>query len=111
MSPEYCLVLSNCPGGQTAENLARLLVEEKLAACVSVLPGLTSIYPWQGTIETAQESLLMIKTEKACYPRLEARLREQHPYEVPEIVAIPVETALPDYLQWISQWLHNAPLP
>ncbi len=111
MSPEYCLVLSTCPVGDTATNLARMLVQERLAACVNVLPGLTSIYPWQGAIESSQEALLLIKTEKALYTRLETRLREQHPYELPEIVAVPVERALPDYLQWISQWLHDTPSP
>ncbi len=54
---------------------------------------------------------MLIKTEKALYTRLETRLREQHPYELPEIVAVPVERALPDYLQWISQWLHDTPSP
>lgn len=109
MTAEYCLVLSTCPEGEVAESLARMLVEEHLAACVNVLPGLTSVYPWQGAIETARESLLLIKTETALYARLQTRLREKHPYELPEIVAVPMERGLPDYLQWISQWLHHAP--
>ncbi|MBS1213477.1 MAG: CutA1 divalent ion tolerance protein [Proteobacteria bacterium] len=111
MSAEYCLVLSTCPEGEAAAALARCLVEERLAACVNVLPGLTSVYPWQGAIETGKETLLLIKTEKSLYPQLERRLRERHPYELPEIVAIPIERGLPDYLQWISQWLAHAPSP
>jgi periplasmic divalent cation tolerance protein len=105
MSTEYCLVLCTCPEGEAAAELARRLVGERLAACVNILPGLTSVYPWQGMIETGRESLLLIKTDKAVYPHLEARLRALHPYELPEIVAVPIERGLPDYLQWISQWL------
>ncbi len=111
MSAEYCLVLSTCPEGEVAEALSRFLVEERLAACVNVLPALTSVYPWQGAIEIGKETLLLIKTEKSLYPRLETRLRERHPYELPEIIAIPMERGLPDSLQWISQWLAHAPSP
>ena len=105
MDKEYFLVLCTCPEGEAARELANRLVEERLAACVNILPGLTSVYPWEGAIETSRESLLLIKTAKAVYPLLEARLRELHPYELPEIVAVPIERGLPDYLQWIGQWL------
>lgn len=106
MPTSYCLVLCTCPEGETAESLARILIEERLAACVNVLPGLTSVYTWQGNLETSRESLLMIKTEQSRYAELELRLRQRHPYQVPEIVALPIEHGLPDYLQWISQCLH-----
>jgi periplasmic divalent cation tolerance protein len=101
----YCLVLSTCPDSETAQALASALVSEHLAACVNILPGLTSVYAWQGAIETAPEVLLLTKTEQQIYPRLEARLRELHPYQLPEIVALDIERGLPDYLNWISQWL------
>ena len=108
MDTKYCLVLSNCPMGETAESLARFLVEEHLAACVNILPGLTSIYPWEGKIETGSEVLLLIKTERVLYQRLETELRERHHYELPEIIVIDIERGLPDYLNWISQWLFTA---
>lgn len=106
---DHCLVLSTCPAeGETAASLANALVEERLAACVNLLPGLVSVYSWQGALESSRETLLLIKTERAAYPRLEARLRELHPYELPEIIAVDIERGLPDYLKWISQWLTNA---
>ncbi len=105
---EYCLVLCTCPEGETAENLAGSLVEERLAACVNILPALTSVYGWEGAVETSRESLLLIKSERQAYPGLEARLRELHPYELPEIIAVDIERGLPAYLNWISQWLSTA---
>ena len=105
MDTKYCLVLSTCPMGEPAESLARFLVEEHLAACVNILPGVTSVYPWGGKIETGSEALLLIKTERVLYQRLETELRERHPYELPELIVIDIERGLPDYLNWISQWL------
>jgi periplasmic divalent cation tolerance protein len=110
MDTKYCLVLSTCPQGEAAESLARFLVEQHLAACVNILPGLTSVYPWEGKIESSAEALLLIKTERSVYPRLETELRQRHPYQVPEIVVIDIERGLPDYLNWISQWLFTASL-
>ena len=94
--------------GEPTESLARFLVEEHLAACVNILPGLTSVYPWEGKIETGSEALLLIKTERMLYQKLEAELRERHPYELPELIVIDIERGLPDYLNWISQWLFTA---
>ncbi|MDD5033529.1 MAG: divalent-cation tolerance protein CutA [Methylococcaceae bacterium] len=104
---EYCLVLCTCPEGEPAESLARFLVEEHLAACVNILPGLTSVYSWEGRIASEREALLLIKTEAEAYSRLELRLRDRHPYELPEIIAVSIERGLPDYLQWISQCLSS----
>ena len=104
---EYCLVLCTCPDDETARDLAESLVVERLAACVNLIPGLTSVYLWKQELETSQETLLLIKTEKQGYPQLESRLRELHPYEVPEIVAFGIEHGLPDYLNWISQCLSS----
>jgi periplasmic divalent cation tolerance protein len=105
---EYCLVFCTCPVGDVAKSLAESLVRERLAACVNILPGLLSVYAWQGAVESSEETLLLIKTERAVYPRLESRLRELHPYELPEIVAIDIARGLPDYLNWISLWLSPA---
>ena len=79
------------------------LVEGGLAACVSILPGLTSVYRWQGKVETATEVPLLIKTTRAAYTHLETTLRAHHPYELPEIIAVPVITGFPGYLQWVAQ--------
>ena len=97
------LVLTNLPDAQTAEQLARHLVEEQAAACVSQLAPCISTYHWQGRIETATEVPLLIKTTQAAYPRLEQLIRAAHPYELPEIVAVPVTAGLPAYLDWVNQ--------
>jgi periplasmic divalent cation tolerance protein len=105
---EYCLVLCTCPVGESAKSLAEALVKEGLAACVNILPGLTSVYVWQGELESSQEALLLAKTERHVYPRLEQRLQELHPYELPEIIAVDIESGLPAYLNWVSQCLSTA---
>jgi periplasmic divalent cation tolerance protein len=84
-----------------AEGLARRCVEARLAACVSIVPGLRSVYRWQGQVETAAESLLVIKTRGSHYPALEALIKAHHPYELPEIVAVPVTLGSEPYLEWI----------
>ncbi len=106
MSTEYCLVLCTCPDAASAETLAEAVVAEHLAACVNIVPGLLSVYAWEGAIEKAQEHLLSIKTESGVFEELEAFLKSRHPYEVPEIVAIPLARGSADYLEWISAWLH-----
>lgn len=105
MSKAVQIILCTCPDQETAENIARLLIERNLAACVNILPGLTSYYRWQGQIELAQELLLLIKSSSARYSSVEAAILENHPYELPEIVAVPVEQGLPDYLHWIDSCL------
>lgn len=107
MPDAYCLVFCTCPDAATARTLAAGLVEERLAACVNVLPGLTSIYGWEGQVETTEEHLLIIKTARHGYPRLQAVIGERHPYAVPEIVAVPIEAGNPSYLAWIGQWLRG----
>lgn len=98
----YQLVFNTCPDQTTAEKLAKQLVTEKLAACVNILPNLTSVYQWQGNIETANEYLLMIKTEKDQYQAIENWIQTNHPYELPEIIAVSIDHGLPKYLQWIN---------
>lgn len=91
----------SCPDASSATRIARALVDERLAACVQQLPGVTSTYRWQGALETAEEVLLLIKTSRACLPTLSKRLVELHPYETPELVALEVTGGLPAYLDWV----------
>jgi len=99
----HLIVYCTCPPGEKALDLAEALVQERLAACVNVLAGVTSFFHWEDKLQTAAEFLLVIKTRADRYAELEARIRELHPYELPEIVAVPIEAGLPDYLQWIDR--------
>lgn len=103
MPTPLLLMLSTLPDRETAAAIASTLVEQRLAACVSLLPQITSFYEWQGRLEQAQEILLLIKTTKQNYQAVEAALRENHPYELPEILAVPVEQGLPGYLDWVER--------
>ena len=96
------LVLTHLPDRATAEVLAQTLVEQRLAACVNVLAPCTSVYRWQGKLETASEVPLSIKTTQDRYAALEAAVRAAHPYALPELIALPIEQGLPDYLAWIA---------
>ncbi|MBB5036136.1 divalent-cation tolerance protein CutA [Prosthecobacter dejongeii] len=98
---DILLVLSTFPDAEKARQTGTLLVESQLAACVNLCPGVTSIYRWKGEIESSSEVLALFKTTRAQYPALELRLRELHPYEVPEILAIPAERAYEAYAQWV----------
>jgi periplasmic divalent cation tolerance protein len=93
--------MCTCPEGEPAAQLADALVTEELAACVNRVPGLVSHYRWQGTVQRDREILLLIKTTRAQLAALTARLRVLHPYELPEIVAVPVVGGLEDYLDWV----------
>lgn len=95
------ITLCTCPDKDTAEKVARLLVEENLAACVNILPNIKSIYSWQGQIETAEEHLLIIKSPLGSYQAIENAILSQHPYELPEIIAIPIEHGFSEYINWI----------
>ncbi len=99
---EPLLVLTNLPDVASAEKLARALIESRAAACVNVLAACRSIYQWQGAVETATEIPLLIKTTARNYPQLEAIVRTQHPYDVPELIAIPITHGLPAYLDWLA---------
>lgn len=95
------LVLSNLPDRERAMELADALLERRLAACVSVLGECRSVYRWQGAVESASEVPVLIKTRQSQYARVEQTIRELHPYELPEVLAIAVSGGLPDYLQWV----------
>ena len=98
-----CLeVLTTAPSQEEAVRIARMLVEERLAACVQVLGPITSLYRWQGAIETAQEWLCIAKTLRRLYPEVERAIRESHSYQVPEILAVEVAAGGADYLAWLA---------
>ena len=92
-----------CPDAATAQRIADALVEERLAACVNVLPGLRSVYRWQGAVERADEVLLLAKTVSGRLDALTARLTALHPYELPEVVAVEVAGGLAAYLDWVAE--------
>lgn len=101
----YRLVITTCPDMAVAEALAATLVEEKLAACVNILPGARSVYEWQGRVERDEECVLLIKSRLDRLAQLESRLLEEHPYELPELIAVPIEEGLGPYLSWIDTQL------
>lgn len=96
------LVLTNLPDDASANALAAHLIEARLAACVNILAPCRSIYHWEGKTETASEVPLLIKTTTARYTELQAAIQKQHPYELPEIIAVPLQHGLPDYLAWVA---------
>jgi periplasmic divalent cation tolerance protein len=96
------LALCNCPNDDIAASLARALVSAQLAACVNRLPGIASTYRWQGEIITEIETTLLIKTTPAAMPALKAFIEANHPYEVPELIVLPVTDGLPAYLAWVE---------
>jgi len=102
MSHDHLLTLCTCPDDATAQRLAEALVAERLAACVNILPGATSVYTWEGRTERDAELLLLIKTTASRFDDLQRRLVELHPYDVPEIIATPISHGLPAYLDWVS---------
>ncbi|MGA9165644.1 MAG: divalent-cation tolerance protein CutA [Thiobacillus sp.] len=98
---EPLLILTNVPDAASAEKLARALIDSRAAACVNVLAACRSIYRWQGAVETANEIPLLIKSTAAHYPLVEQIVRAQHPYDLPELIAIPITQGLPAYLDWL----------
>ena len=99
---DACLVMTTLGSSSEAKQIAHRLVEDRLAACVQILPAMTSVYAWQGRVEEASEWLLLIKTLSANYPALETALRAIHPYQIPEIIVLPIVGGLPDYLSWLA---------
>ena len=100
---EKLIVFVSCATREQAEAIAGALVGERLAACVNVLPGVRSCFVWDGKLTWSEEVLLLIKTTVARYDAMQNRVRELHSYEVPEIVAVPIEVGLDAYLKWISE--------
>ncbi len=102
MPTPYQIILCTCPDKDSAETLAHLLVNQQLSACVNILPGISSIYWWQGQSTSAQEFLLLIKAHKDHYQAIESYIKAHHPYELPEIIAVSIDNGLPEYLHWID---------
>ena len=102
MDNPYLLIYCTCPDRALAERIAEAVVADRLAACVNIVPGITSIYRWQGEVQHDSELLLLIKTRGECYPALEARIRELHSYDVPEIIAVPIQWGSESYLAWLD---------
>ncbi|MCE9612466.1 MAG: divalent-cation tolerance protein CutA [Chthoniobacter sp.] len=103
MPEEVLTVFTTWPDLATARAAARTLVEEKLAACGNIVPGVESIYRWEGKVETGAEVLVVFKTVIGSYQMFETRLRALHPYQVPEVLAVRVTDGLPAYLRWVEQ--------
>jgi periplasmic divalent cation tolerance protein len=99
---DILLVITNLPDDASAKKLAHQLIEARAAACVNQLAPCISTYRWQNNTETVSEVPLLIKTTRNAYPRLEKMIREAHPYELPEIIAVPVTAGFPAYLDWVS---------
>ena len=96
------LVFTNLPDRESAERLADLLLEQRLAACVNILGPCRSVYRWKGAVQHDDEHPVLIKTSAERYPALEQAVRQGHPYELPEIIAVPIERGLPAYLDWVG---------
>jgi periplasmic divalent cation tolerance protein len=105
---DVVLVLSTLPDDPSTERIARTLVDEKLAACVNVFSPMTSVYRWKGVVESGSERQVLIKTSRALVSALQQRLKELHPYELPEFLVVPVEDGSTGYLRWIADSLRHA---
>jgi periplasmic divalent cation tolerance protein len=103
----YLLVLSTVPNQATAEQLANILVEKKLAACVNIIPQLSSVYEWQGQIVTESECLLLIKTLSTSYQEVTTCIQQYHPYTLPEIIALPIIKGEQNYLTWLTKTVNK----
>ena len=103
MAEEAIVVFTTFPDQETARRIVRTLVEERLIACGNLVSGVESIYRWKGEVETSNEIFAVLKTERARYIALESRIRELHPYEVPECVTVRIHEGLPDYLRWLTE--------
>jgi len=98
----YVIVLVTCPDEKTAGNLADIVLNKRLAACVNIIPGMTSKYWWKGKVEKSKEALMIIKTKESLVHGIEKTVKEKHPYDVPEVIAIPIRSGSKEYLGWID---------
>ena len=98
----HVIVLVTCPNVRSAAKISDVLIKKRLAACANTVPGIESRYRWKGKIRKSKEVLMIIKTTKALVKKVEKAVKENHPYEVPEIIAIPIVSGSPEYLNWIN---------
>ena len=103
MKNEHLLVITTCPDRTTAEAVADKLVDANLAACINIIPNVTSIYEWKGCRESGTELILLIKTRSSLYNEIERKIVELHPYELPEVLAVSIKNGLAGYLSWIDE--------
>lgn len=108
MNEQFLIIFCTVPDEDTAIKLSQTLVEERLAACCNVLPGIRSVYTWKGNLCHDSELLLVIKSRAEIYQRLEQRISELHPYEVPEIIATEIKYGSPNYLKWMAENVDEA---
>jgi len=107
MDKNAILIISSAPDTATSEKIANRLIEQDLAACVNIVPGMRSIYKWQGKLESGSEQLLLIKAPQTMYAAIEKQIAAMHPYELPEIIAVSIEAGLPAYLDWVGERMPN----
>ncbi|MEW6997908.1 divalent-cation tolerance protein CutA [Colwelliaceae bacterium BS250] len=103
----YQVVLSNCPDTKTAERIAHRLIADRLAACVNIMPNVSSVYSWQNEIQQDTEVMLIIKSKKSQFVQLESLITELHPYEVVEVIALDIQQGNEPYLNWINNMVKN----
>ena len=103
MSTPAIAILCTAPDAASAERIAGVLVDEKLAACVNLVPGVSSTFRWEGKVQREPEVLLLIKTQRARFDAVCARVKALHPYTVPELIALPIDPSTPDYLAWLIE--------
>ena len=104
MSNEYSITIATCPDKDIAKSIAKLLVENQLAACVQMFP-IESVYIWQDKVCDETEIMLLIKSKTELFDKISALIKKNHTYEVPEIIQIPITAGLPEYLQWVEDWV------
>jgi periplasmic divalent cation tolerance protein len=107
METPVCVALVTAPSGDVAERIVTAVVDEQLAACGNIVPGLTSIYRWEGAVQRDSEVLILFKTTRAVLPQLLTRVAALHPYDVPEVLALPVAAGLEAYTKWVTANVHG----
>ena len=107
-SNQHIMLLCTCPDRETAASLAHKILQDSLAACINILPGIESVYRWQGKVEQDTEVLMLIKSLSRAADELERIITQNHPYELPEIITVPIDAGSNDYLQWITNNVSNS---
>lgn len=107
MKRNYCLIFCTTPSKESALDLSKFLLNKKLIACSTIIPSYLSIYKWKGKIEEAEEYLCIFKTKEKLYEEIEKEIKENHPYEVPEILMVEIKKGMKDYLKWIDESLED----